>query len=147
MQKSAIRKLNKYLSKTDFKNRTEYACMMHDAFPLLSPEEKENALTDMLSHFPETIAYTMLKLSIKGIDVENFFRDEYRSSMKDFIEDVETDILIAFGDIELFHTYAKMYLAGMGKTKDILQKKISDRFIELKCEREYNDVRNKPVYN
>lgn len=147
MEKPAIRKLNKYLKKSDLDNFDEYCYKMRPAFPLMSPEDKEKALVDTLTIFPETVAYAMLKLSINEMDVQDFFRTEYKSSLEGFIENIEADILMAFGDVDLFLTYAKMYVIGMNGFTQEIRRKLSDRFLHMKCEREYNEAKNRPAYS
>ncbi len=142
----AIEQLNKYLDAADFADRTKYVSVLHEAFPYLDAESKEKILIDTLSFFPETIAYAMLKLSIKNIDIEGLFRNEYKSSMESFMEDIETDLVIAFGDPELFLTYAKLYVLGLNGMSDSLKKKISVRFMQMKCSREYDEQRNKATF-
>ncbi len=146
MEKLAIIRLNRYLENSDTNDFDKYCSLMHPAFPLMSPEMKEKALIDTLSLYPETVAYAMLRLSIRDIDVKDFFKTEYRSSLEGFIEDTETGILIAFGDVELFLTYARMYIIGMNGFTEKLKKRLLDRFSLMKCEREYDEYKNRPAF-
>lgn len=144
-EKRYISKFKEYADSKD-KDFTKYMVLLHDAYPNLDTEEKENVYLDVLSSFPQTIAYAMLKLSSLKLNVtENFF-EEYRDSYKSWLEDVETDLLIGFGNTGIFLTYAKMYIFSMNDNVSVLTDKIRTVFEQRKRDREVKEWLNKKIY-
>ena len=134
--KKALKKYNDYISGGGEKNLTEYMYLLHDVYPELYPEDKENAYLYTIVNFPQTIAYAMLKLSSIKLDVTEKFREEYKQSYKSFLDDIDADLSMGFGDDRIFLTYARMYVYGMNEHIETLMGKIETKFKEMRKERE-----------
>ncbi len=144
-EKRYIRKFKEYADTKD-RDFTKYMALLHDAYPMLDTEEKETVYLDVLSSFPQTIAYAMLKLSSLKLNVTDKFFEEYRDSYKNWLEDVETDLVIGFGDTGIFLTYAKMYIYGLNEHVSVLTDKIKNVFEQRKHNREVNEWMHKKIY-
>lgn len=142
----SLKKYNDYISSPGDKKLTECMYYLHDAYDGMSAEDKENAYLYTLVNFPETIAYAMLKLSSIKIDVAERFREEYKESYKNWLEDIETDLVVGFGDVKIFLTYAKLYIYGMNAHVDTLKKLIEKKFSEQKEERDRQEWIHKKIY-
>ena len=134
-EKPEILKFNTYLAQGDIK-RDEYCALLHEAFPLMSVEDKERVFVDTFKRFPETLDYAMLKMSTIISNVKEKYWDEYKGTYRDFLEDVETDLLIAFGDIDIFLTYSRLYVVNMSICAEELSEHILKNFKERHYERE-----------
>ena len=144
--RKSLKNYKAYLEKPGEKDIVEYMGYLHDAYPDMSAEEKENAYLYTLVTFPETIAYAMLKLSSIKIDVAERFREEYKASYKSWLEDIEADLFMGFGDDRIFLTYAKLYIYGMNAHVETLMKQIEGKFSKQKEERERNEWIHKKIY-
>lgn len=134
--KKALKKYNDYIAGNGEKNLTEYMYLLHDVYPELSPDDKENAYLYTIVNFPQTIAYAMLKLSSIKLDVAEKFREEYKKSYKPFLDDIDADLSVGFGDDKIFLTYARMYVYGMNEHIETLMGRIEKKFKEMREERE-----------
>ena len=141
-----IDKYNEYIKSDGEKHLDECCVLIHDIYNEVDAEEKENIYLYVLSTFPETIAYAMLKLSSIKLDVVERFYDEYRDSYKSWLDDIETLLVIAFGDVKIFLTYAKLYISGMNAHVDTLMKQIEKKFKEQKEEKERLEWIHKKIY-
>ena len=144
-EKPEISKLNNYLH-GDEVERTQYMALLHDAFPLMDTEDKEKAYVDTFMRFPETLAYAMLKMSTDKGKIKDSYWDEYKESYRDYLEDIETDLVIAFGDVGVFLTYTKLYILNMGKYTDELAEHIVKVFKDRKFEKEHDEWLHKRIF-
>lgn len=144
-EKRYIRKFKEYADSKD-RNLSNYMALLHDAYPYLDANEKERVYLDVLSSFPQTIAYAMLKLSSLKLSVNDNFFEEYRDSYKNWLEDIETELIIGFGNTGILLTYAKMYILSMTDNVSILTEKIRTVFEQRKHDREVATWINKKIY-
>ena len=79
-EKPEIVRFNNYLKQGNIK-RDEYCAYLHDAFPLMSIEDRERVYVNTFKMFPETLSYAMLKMSTEISNVKEDYWDEYRQKM------------------------------------------------------------------
>ncbi len=114
---------------------TEYMYYLHNAFPLMEDKDKEYVLVEVLGRFPLAYAYALLKLAGNRIDVADTWASEYKETgYKGFIDDVEADLEMGFGDIRPFLTYARLYIANANSITSDLADKIKHSFAERRRE-------------
>jgi len=130
-RKKLLKKYNDFITQNSGFSLAEYMYVLHDVYPIMDSSQKEDAYLFTLINYQETIAYAMLKLSSLKLDVTKRFREEYKSSYKQWLENIETDLYIGFGDDKIFLTYAKLYIYGMNTHVDKLIKQIENKFSTL----------------
>ncbi|WP_148661986.1 hypothetical protein [Butyrivibrio hungatei] len=114
---------------------TEYMYYLHSAFPLMEDKDKEHVLVEVLERFPLAYAYALLKLSGRKINIVDYWAEEYKETgYKSFIDDVEADIEMGFGNIELFITYSRLYIPDANSITSELADKIKYSFAERRRE-------------
>lgn len=141
-----LKRYNDYMKHGEDKSLSEFMYHLHNAYKSLDAEEKERAYLYTLNTFPETMGYAMLKLSSVKLNVFERFEAEYRDSYKKWLEDIETDLCVGFGDDKVFLTYAKLYICGMTDCVDALSKKIEDTFKKRKEEKERTEWIHKKIF-
>lgn len=137
---TGLKKLDRYL-KWHYKIELDhYMYLIHDGFSLLASEQKEQIYVDVISRFPETIGYAMLKgATIKG-NFKNRFYNEYAHSYMEWMENIETSLIMGIGEenLEIFVTYVKLYVDGTSLSIDELTKIIDEKFHKDYFESEAN---------
>ena len=144
--KNSVKKYNDYIESNKEKNLSECMYYLHDAYTDMDTEEKENAYIHTLVNFPETIGYAMLKLSSNKLNVTEKYYQEYKEGYKEWLENIETDLIVGFGDVGIFLTYARLYILGMNEHVDTLKERIERIFKERKDEREHLEWIHKKVF-
>ena len=140
-----IQDFNDYL-KNDTLYRTTYMGLLHYAFPLMDNDTKEEVYTDTMMRFPETVAYAMLKLSTDKTDVKDRYWDEYKESYKSYLDDIESDLYMAFDDLDIFLTYVRLNVLNMAEYTDKLGKHIENVLRGRHLEKEKDEWINKKIF-
>ncbi len=134
--KSAIDKkievFNYYRTMSDI-NRSEYMHYLHDIFTIFDVGTREMILKETMELFPETVAFALLSDANDSSNISDMYPEEYsETQLKSFLDNIETDLIVGFGDVELFLTYARLYKNDVLSQKAIIGEKIRKNFIELK---------------
>ncbi len=115
---------------------TDYMFYLHPVYPHLPNAEKEKVVVNTLRLFPQTQAYAVLKGISNRLELPENFPDEYKETgYKGFIDDIETELLIGFGDIDVFLTYAKLYCTGVNDAITSQSDKVRNNFFDLRLEK------------
>ncbi len=127
---------NSYLEHEDELKITDYMFYLHPIYPHLPTDLKEKVVINTLRLFPQIQAYAILKGISNKIGLPERFPDEYKETgYKGFIDDIEAELIIGFGDIDVFLTYAKLYCTGVNDAITSLSDKVHNNFFDLRLEK------------
>lgn len=126
---------NNYVKNTECPEITEFMYYLHPIYPYLSVGKKEEMVIAALEIFPQLKAYALLKNVSDKLELPEKFSKEYKeTNLASFIDDCETNLIMGFGEVETFRTYAKLYCTEWKSLEPKIRDKVSRQMINFRLE-------------